>query len=251
MVSTTRPISCLTLRSRSGVPIWPRKYFETTTLVASCDQKLGISTSLCSKTTSPFSLPITADAEVPLDLVERIDTFAAEEPDVLETRDVPRLRHRSRSGRAGRSLAGRLVTARPHSRAKSSASLHIPSANTDRHLPPGSAPKAKIVMERRQTGDVRRAGKPWSPSVGWRINMDPVYSFVKAGSTRYCDSFLGQTQDVRFGGKFVRYDYFSAPRVEMRTGLGRGPRASVLDAYRPASSVASVSAFVARLCANT
>src|SRR4029453_185271 len=27
MVSPTRPINCLTLRSRSGVPIWPRKYF--------------------------------------------------------------------------------------------------------------------------------------------------------------------------------------------------------------------------------
>ena len=60
MVSTTRPISCLTLRSRSGVPIWPRKYFETTMLVACCDQARGISTSRCSKTTLPFSLPITA-----------------------------------------------------------------------------------------------------------------------------------------------------------------------------------------------
>ena len=60
MVSTTRPMSCLTLRSRSGVPIWPRKYFETTMLVACCDQKLGISTSRCSKTTSPRSLPMTA-----------------------------------------------------------------------------------------------------------------------------------------------------------------------------------------------
>src|SRR5688500_74428 len=34
IVSTTRPISCLTLRSRSGVPSWPRKYFDTTMLVA-------------------------------------------------------------------------------------------------------------------------------------------------------------------------------------------------------------------------
>src|SRR5262245_59750338 len=34
MVSTTRPMSCLTLRSRSGVPICPRKYLETTMLVA-------------------------------------------------------------------------------------------------------------------------------------------------------------------------------------------------------------------------
>ena len=54
-------MSCLTLRSRSGVPICPRKYFETTMLVACCDQKRGISTSRCSKTTCPFSLPMTAD----------------------------------------------------------------------------------------------------------------------------------------------------------------------------------------------
>src|ERR1700730_236779 len=60
MVRTTRPINCLTLRSRSGVPITPRKYFETTTLVATCDQPVGISTSCCSKTTSPFSLMMDA-----------------------------------------------------------------------------------------------------------------------------------------------------------------------------------------------
>ena len=60
MVSTTRPISCLTLRSRSGVPICPRKYLETTMLVACCDQKRGISTSRCSNTTSPRSLPMSA-----------------------------------------------------------------------------------------------------------------------------------------------------------------------------------------------
>src|SRR5436190_17071267 len=34
IASTTRPISCLTLCSRSGMPICPRKYFETTMLVA-------------------------------------------------------------------------------------------------------------------------------------------------------------------------------------------------------------------------
>src|ERR1700730_17470748 len=60
MVSTTRPISCLTLRSRWGLPTWPRKYLLTTTLVAICDQALGISTSVCSKTTSPFSLVMVA-----------------------------------------------------------------------------------------------------------------------------------------------------------------------------------------------
>src|SRR6185503_8824724 len=60
IVVTTRPMSCLTERSRSGEPTCPRKYFETTMLVACCDQDLGISTPRCSKTTVPFSLPIIA-----------------------------------------------------------------------------------------------------------------------------------------------------------------------------------------------
>ncbi len=34
---------------------------ETTTLLASCDHDFGISTSLCSKTVSPFSLAILAE----------------------------------------------------------------------------------------------------------------------------------------------------------------------------------------------
>ena len=84
IVSTTRPISCLTLRSRSGVPSVPRKYFETTMLVACCDQNFGTSTSRCSKTTSPFSLPMTAERVVPLDLVERVDALAGEDARVLE-----------------------------------------------------------------------------------------------------------------------------------------------------------------------
>src|SRR5688572_503993 len=61
MVSTTRPMSCLTLRSRSGVPIVPRKYLETTMLVACWDHDFGISTSRCSNTMFPFSLPMTAE----------------------------------------------------------------------------------------------------------------------------------------------------------------------------------------------
>src|SRR5262245_44796229 len=41
IVSTTRPINCLTERSRSGEPMCPRKYFDTTMLVACCDQGRG------------------------------------------------------------------------------------------------------------------------------------------------------------------------------------------------------------------
>src|SRR5512145_2507342 len=60
MACTTRPMSCLTERSRSGEPTWPRKYFDTTMFVACWDHALGISTPRCSKTTVPFSLPIIA-----------------------------------------------------------------------------------------------------------------------------------------------------------------------------------------------
>ena len=64
-------------------------------------------------------------------------------------------------GRAG--LAARVLTGRTEARANSSASFHISSDHASRHLPRGSAPKRKIVMERRQTGDVRGAGKPRGP----------------------------------------------------------------------------------------
>ena len=53
-------MSWRTERSRSGSPTWPRKYLETTTLVAICDQNFGISTSFCSNTTAPDSFVITA-----------------------------------------------------------------------------------------------------------------------------------------------------------------------------------------------
>ena len=51
IVPATRPIICLTERSRAGVPSWPRKYFWATMLVAFCDQLFGNSTPRCSKAT--------------------------------------------------------------------------------------------------------------------------------------------------------------------------------------------------------
>ena len=60
IVSTTRPINCLTLHSRSGEPTAPRKYFDTTMFVACCDQNRGTSTPRCSNTASPRSLAMTA-----------------------------------------------------------------------------------------------------------------------------------------------------------------------------------------------
>ena len=54
-MSTIRPIICLTLDSRSGEPMRPRKYFCATMFVAVCDQNFGNSTPFCSKT--GLSLP--------------------------------------------------------------------------------------------------------------------------------------------------------------------------------------------------
>src|SRR5207253_7315753 len=53
LVSTTRSMIWRTLVSRSGLPRLPRKYFWATTLIASCDQERGTSTSFCSKMTWP------------------------------------------------------------------------------------------------------------------------------------------------------------------------------------------------------
>ncbi len=55
IVVTTRPIICLTLRSRSGELIRPRKYFWATMFVAVCDQVFGNSTPFWSN--AGFSLP--------------------------------------------------------------------------------------------------------------------------------------------------------------------------------------------------
>ena len=60
MVLTTRSINCFTLRSRAGVPTWPRKYLLTTTLVASWLQNDGTSMSSWTKTVLPLSFLISA-----------------------------------------------------------------------------------------------------------------------------------------------------------------------------------------------
>ncbi len=60
MVSATREMSPFTEASRSGVPTVPRKYLETTTLVAIWLQALGTSTPRCSNTLCPWASVITA-----------------------------------------------------------------------------------------------------------------------------------------------------------------------------------------------
>src|SRR5437667_6275766 len=60
MVSTTRVMSCRTPDSRSGVPIFPCRYFEATMLVAVMDQSLGTSTFFCSKIGAPCASVMSA-----------------------------------------------------------------------------------------------------------------------------------------------------------------------------------------------
>ena len=90
--------------SRSGVPSWPRKYFDTTMLVACCDQNRGISTSRCSNTTWPRSFPMTAWRSVPLDFVERVRAGVREVSGELQAGNILGLdpfpaRYRARSTR--------------------------------------------------------------------------------------------------------------------------------------------------------
>jgi hypothetical protein len=59
--STTRAIRPRTLLSRSGVPIWPRKYLLATMFVAVWLQVDGVSMLCCSKTGRPRSSLMTAD----------------------------------------------------------------------------------------------------------------------------------------------------------------------------------------------
>ena len=171
IVSTTRPISCLTLRSRSGVPICPRKYFETTMLVACCDQNLGISTSRCSKTTSPFSLPMTADAQVPLDLVERIHAFRGEEAFVFQ------------AGDQGSARSDVSVSTRPPVADGSTwklLSFHaIPPTNASHTRPHGLAPNENFAWNASRPAFAQEAGRPLVRPSRWPSNMDPVYAVVK------------------------------------------------------------------------
>ena len=77
IVSTTRPIICFTLRSRSGEVMRPRKYFCATMFVAVCDQNFG------NRRPSARTPAILAGdvrvAGLPLDLAERVAPLDREE----------------------------------------------------------------------------------------------------------------------------------------------------------------------------
>ena len=78
IVPATRLIICLTERSRSGEPSWPRKYFWATMFVAFCDQRVGNSTSCCSKAMrSPW--PMRASRISHSTRVERVNAGRREE----------------------------------------------------------------------------------------------------------------------------------------------------------------------------
>ena len=67
----TRPIICLTERSRAGEPSWPRKYFWATMLVAFCDQLVGeLDVALLER--DAVAVADARVAQLPLDGVERM-----------------------------------------------------------------------------------------------------------------------------------------------------------------------------------
>ena len=83
----TRETICLTERSRVGESSWPRKYFWATMFVAFCDHDFGNSTFVLLER----DLVAVADprvADLPLDLLERMDARLREQP-----LDTQRLSH--------------------------------------------------------------------------------------------------------------------------------------------------------------
>ena len=200
MVSTTRPISCLTLCSRSGVPICPRKYLETTMLVACCDHDFGISTSRCSKTTSPRSLPISAprssqsissNGSVPGSVKKR----GKARPAAFFVRGFLCLDVR-RGGSAGldRLLAGTRGL-------KRSALLHVstPIRSGDRRRTPDPPcpERGRLSVVDWRPRHTRSWGVLDEDPVALRpTNMRASVGFVNSDPTRYCAFVLGQSQDV-------------------------------------------------------
>ncbi len=96
-MSTTRPIICLTLDSRSGELSRPRKYFWATMFVAVCDQNFGNSTPRCSNagplrpgmTASRISHSISSNGSRPgMVKNRRTPSFASSSMTVLTTSAV-------------------------------------------------------------------------------------------------------------------------------------------------------------------
>src|SRR5215831_4128515 len=209
-------MSCLTLRSRSGVPICPRKYFETTMFVACCDPDFGISTSRCSNTTSPFSLPITAErsshsissnGSTPASVKKRGKVRPGADAAFFErgfsasadigTCDVPLLSTDCWPAPATFMAARSSICPQlPLLRRYPEQGQVLPASCGKR-----SSGFLDFVRGGRSTlirPSTRNAGKLSVKGLVARrtANMRPTPPFVNNRSTRYCGSLLGRTQDV-------------------------------------------------------
>ena len=210
-------MSCRTLRSRSGVPIWPRKYFETTMLVACCDHDFGISTSRCSNTTSPRSLPMTAErsshstssnGSTPASVKNRGNvspgaafTFFARGLSLstgIGACDVPLLSTVCWPAPAAfmaarSSICPQLPLLRRYrNKDKSSCSCVHESARQAFWI---SSAAGVRLLSGQKLGTL--GSSPLNGLVARRgVNMRRTSPFVNTGSTRYCGSLLGRTQDV-------------------------------------------------------
>ena len=91
-MSTTREIRSLTLRSRSGEPSAPRKYFEATMFVAVWLQVVGTSMPCCSKTGWPRLVIDDRGARLPGELVVGVAPLPGEVTPEAQARFVSRRR---------------------------------------------------------------------------------------------------------------------------------------------------------------
>ena len=193
-------MSWRTLVSRSGVSRWPRKYLLTTTLVASCDQKVGTSTFFCSKTLLPVSLRDAGGPVLPGDLVVRVDAGGG--PAALERQALGRLGGGIGAVEAGPVWAGvatRFSASCVHSslriRPRPDCRSLGPSAVSSPHPAVAAAPSSSVVRR----GSLGRLA---AASIGWREPRIRVFSGDVATRLRYASSGRAsspKTQDVVVG----------------------------------------------------
>ena len=185
-------MSCLTERSRSGVPICPRKYFETTMLVACCDQNARkLDVALLEDELAAF-VGDDRRAQLPVDFVERIDAVLGEIPLELETRYRSSRTERpcgaSASWSPSRALCACLPPTCPY-RLRYTATRCPPRPPTRLPFVFGDAatgPMPTRYCGRRSVSGETLGGSRLRLLRCRRTNMRLVYSVVKTRPTTYC-----------------------------------------------------------------
>ena len=204
-------------------------------LVACCDQDFGISTSRCSKTTSPRSLPMTAarsshstssNGSTPGSVKKRGNVspaaaafFGAAASSVSTNRRTDAV-HRSRPSagrhrRPGRQRASFMFLLRSLRGSPGSNARPRPAAGSGRHAVVDSGEPCRLSREAGKFSLQRRS------RYGRQICARPA-GLSSSVTTRYCAFLLGQSQDVDACGKLCTgFRVFSPIRRVFETKDGR------------------------------